>query len=1327
MELSPLLLRMRCRTSKAQIVSTRFAEPNMDPSRDSNWNISIIWRREEHFCYGRSVEPPFCVDKRIDQAANLLATYKDRNDNEQRFAYDATKRLKVRIMVPRKPGEVEVRETFTYVPGTSLVSTSVQRGEQTDYKRDGRNRVVATIVHVTGGRTLVTSNTYDVLDRLVQRQDPYGRCTFFVYDINNDRLIRKVTELVPGGVPRGSTDSQKQCGNTDVDALTRDLRPNPPYVIEETIFDSMGQVTDTVDGRGIKKHFVLDKQGRVTDDYEAFGIAEQAQTHRTYDPQGNLVQVIQPRENDPQERLKGTPFRTTYAYTDRNLLRMVTLATGTADQASTITTYFEDGQRKTTEDARHKVTRYRYDSCCGRLTDVIDPIGATTHYDYDANGNRVKVRDPNQNETRFDYDHLNRQTEQTCVACGAKPPGRPEAQPEDEITRIEYDDDLTDSQGLNVDPRFRDKMRDLGFVGGTDGRATLTTNPQNETTLTVADSLGRTVLAVDGNLNAVKTTYDKVDPVSGLLEITRSDAMQHSWTTRQDTLGRERIDPENRVARTSYDAAGNPVKFRDADLVGEDCDFDSRNRRTVCQDTKGDTRRIRYDAHSNQVEVIDGRQMSTTNHFDARDRRTSSTDRLDRLPGITTYAYDAKSNLLRITDAQKNVTEYAYDDRNLRVRETFPSSGKGADVRSMEFDSGRRLISRTDQARATVTYEYDRANRLTARRYPDRKDDTFTYDHASRVTSAQSTRYGTLVQRLYDAGGRPREEHQQVFGDDRVLRYQYDAANRQTDVTYPDLSIVHRTFTDRDQLMSVSLCNAPCPDARNGSPIASPRTYTPGRRLLQTTLGNGLVEQRMYFGDGLLSGLQVPGVISFEYDYDKNKWKTEERVLTAPLESQNFVYDNEGRLVSWNRDNADRQSWMLSVVGDWNRTESNRDVEVRTHNAVHELTSINGDALSHDPKGNLTRDDKNNRYDWDFENRLATARQADEKDKDDGKHKDKDKHTDKDKDDDGKAKGVAYIYDALSRRLGKSTNKTATVFVHDGLQVVAEYENRHLARRYVYGSYVDEPLALSTEEGLFFYTANRQYSVAALTDSHGRVIERYRYDAYGSRTVTDAKSGVKPESSVGNQIGFTGRYHHPDSALIDFRSRQYDPRLGRFIGRDQSYIDGMSLYAAYFVPNGTDPSGREGLCVNTLIKAVLKIFLFCEDCNGEENGDDGTDEEEIEDVLPNYSGYSGYVGNMTGMTPIEQCLKTGCLKCKGCIANTIRIKKATVDDRGIVKCYWTCKTYTPPPVVAGGTTSQNGTSGGSSSGAGGTDDSGSTSSGSTGSGTPWCAVPPCTD
>ena len=135
-------------------------------------------------------------------------------------------------------------------------------------------------------------------------------------------------------------------------------------------------------------------------------------------------------------------------------------------------------------------------------------------------------------------------------------------------------------------------------------------------------------------------------------------------------------------------------------------------------------------------------------------------------------------------------------------------------------------------------------------------------------------------------------------------------------------------------------------------------------------------------------------------------------------------------------------------------------------------------------------------------------------------------------------------------------------------------------RTYVYGSYVDEPLAMSVGTGAsaktYYFHANHLYSVAALTDATGAVVERYSYDAMGRRTITAADGiTVRSASSYGNQIGFTGRYHDDETGLQYFRSRMYSASLGRFISRDSAgYVNGMGLYRAYYVPNGVDPTGQ---------------------------------------------------------------------------------------------------------------------------------------------------------
>jgi len=169
---------------------------------------------------------------------------------------------------------------------------------------------------------------------------------------------------------------------------------------------------------------------------------------------------------------------------------------------------------------------------------------------------------------------------------------------------------------------------------------------------------------------------------------------------------------------------------------------------------------------------------------------------------------------------------------------------------------------------------------------------------------------------------------------------------------------------------------------------------------------------------------------------------------------------------------------------------------------------------------------------------------------------------------------ATYKYDVLGRRVQKTVGSVTTTFVHAGDQVVAEYEGTSLKRRYIYGTYIDEPLAMVTSAGTQYYHQSRIYSVMALSNQSGQLAERYGYTPYGKRRVVSPGGATLAASAVGNQVGFTGRYHDGETQLTYFRARYQDAELGRFVGRDPlGYVNGSSLQASHFVPGGVDPTG----------------------------------------------------------------------------------------------------------------------------------------------------------
>ncbi len=129
------------------------------------------------------------------------------------------------------------------------------------------------------------------------------------------------------------------------------------------------------------------------------------------------------------------------------------------------------------------------------------------------------------------------------------------------------------------------------------------------------------------------------------------------------------------------------------------------------------------------------------------------------------------------------------------------------------------------------------------------------------------------------------------------------------------------------------------------------------------------------------------------------------------------------------------------------------------------------------------------------------------------------------------------------------------------------------------GDYIDAPLAMKAGQGAsaqtYFVHANSLYSPQAVTNEAGQVVERYSYTAYGERTVLGGYSSST--SRIGFNHGFTGL--RDDGGLLFARNRYFSPGLGRWTSRDPAgYIDGYSLYAGYFVPNGVDPTGMVTEC-----------------------------------------------------------------------------------------------------------------------------------------------------
>jgi RHS repeat-associated protein len=107
---------------------------------------------------------------------------------------------------------------------------------------------------------------------------------------------------------------------------------------------------------------------------------------------------------------------------------------------------------------------------------------------------------------------------------------------------------------------------------------------------------------------------------------------------------------------------------------------------------------------------------------------------------------------------------------------------------------------------------------------------------------------------------------------------------------------------------------------------------------------------------------------------------------------------------------------------------------------------------------------------------------------------------------------------------------------------------------------------------------NQQYSITALTDGSGSVVERYAYSAYGQVTFANASGTVQSTSVSNNRYTYTGREWDEGLGLYHYRARMYDAVGGRFVSRDPIGFAG-SMWNVYFYVDCsplamTDPTGN---------------------------------------------------------------------------------------------------------------------------------------------------------
>ncbi|PZN32668.1 MAG: hypothetical protein DIU71_06995 [Proteobacteria bacterium] len=158
-------------------------------------------------------------------------------------------------------------------------------------------------------------------------------------------------------------------------------------------------------------------------------------------------------------------------------------------------------------------------------------------------------------------------------------------------------------------------------------------------------------------------------------------------------------------------------------------------------------------------------------------------------------------------------------------------------------------------------------------------------------------------------------------------------------------------------------------------------------------------------------------------------------------------------------------------------------------------------------------------------------------------------------------------------------NGSARDFLYDGEDLVVEYVEGVVARRYVHAPGANRPLVWYEGSG----TADQRYlhadergSIIAVASSSGT--QTHKYSPYG-----------ESEAPGPNSFGYTGQLWLNEIGLYYYKARMYSPELGRFLQPDPiGYAAGLNLYAYVGGDpiNFTGPTGLARHCIWRTISGV---------------------------------------------------------------------------------------------------------------------------------------------
>jgi RHS repeat-associated protein len=779
-----------------------------------------------------------------------------------------------------------------------------------------------------------------------------------------------------------------------------------------------------------------------------------------------------------------------------------------------------DGRVISSTDASGNVTTTSYDSANNSET-VTNPLGGAATYRYDTNGNLIEVDDPEGGKTSYTYDASNN------------------------IILVTFPSGRSISQTYDANGNLLTKT--VVPISGPSLTTTYTWTSHNQLASVVFPSGSQQLFQ-----------FDSFGDLTGRSKLTAANTVLFSEAFTYDANANEitKTDGLGNTTNYSYDAVGNLLKQTDPANVSTSYTYDANGNVLSKTDGLGNTTTYQYDQANNLIATVFGGQTISSATWDSQGRLATFTDGLGK---TTTYKRDCSENLTQVVDPLNYSTSYTYNGLFAITGQTDPNTHSTA----FAYDLLDRYSSRTGPDGLSVKYAYTPDSGISQITLPSSVVQQFAYDGyaqgATETAPEKTIAYtydsdGNITQTQETANSSTRTSTSTYDGIDRrssytdwagrTVSYTYDNNSNPLTITAPDAVVTTNTYDAAGRLSKVQMGTASVQYTYDGD----------GRKSLET-YSSGVTSAYAYDALGRLTSVLMKNAAnavigSYAYAVDANSNRTS---MTLSDGTVTYQYDADQRLTK-------EQSTSTSL-GAYIRTESydgagNRLDAGDTFGPDNRLLTDSGGAYTYDNNGNRTVRGTQT-YGYDSYNRLTTYAKT--------------------------GTAATYEYDWAGRRVAKVVNGARREFVYDHARIIAEYDSGVAVAHYAFGIGTDEVAIVNRGGNNYFYHQDGLGSVVAITDSTGNVVQRYGYDAWGNmqqNTGSFAFSG----SGLVNDFTYTGREYDDESGLYYYRSRSYDPAIGRFLqkdpqqgNRDDPQTENHYSYAGNSPVNRTDPSGEEEL------------------------------------------------------------------------------------------------------------------------------------------------------